>query len=213
MNPSASPPNASSLPTRYLVAIDETESAVMVLDMACGVASALGGAAELHIVHVVPPPGNGPGLTLPAVPSDFDANGRAVLARCKEHAATRFGGTLVLHLAVGSAWEEIVRVASDLSADLVLVGTSSRTGLARVLLGSVAEQVVRHARCPVLVLRMKEHQREVAIEPPCGDCVAVQTETNRAQLWCARHSVHHPHGNLHYELPQTFGVGSMNFRP
>ena len=81
-------------------------------------------------------------------------------------------------------------------------------------LGSVAEQVVRHAGCPVLVVRPKDYQLAAAegIEPPCGDCIAVQKQTQRAQLWCARHSAHHPHGRLHYELPPTFAVGSMNFR-
>jgi hypothetical protein len=65
----------------------------------------------------------------------------------------------------------------------------------------------------VLVLRPKDHSAEVTIEPPCTDCVAVQEATNRAQLWCERHSTHHPHGRLHYETPPTFGIGSMNFRP
>jgi hypothetical protein len=79
-------------------------------------------------------------------------------------------------------------------------------------LGSVAEQVVRHAGCPVLVVRLKDYhaRAELGIEPPCGDCIAVQDQTHRAKLWCERHSAHH--GRLHYELP-TFAVGSMNFRP
>jgi hypothetical protein len=85
----------------------------------------------------------------------------------------------------------------------------------RLALGSVAEKVVRHAGCPVLVVRPKDYHARSGqeIEPPCPDCVATQKQTARATLWCERHSARHPHGRLHYELPPTFGVGSMNFRP
>jgi nucleotide-binding universal stress UspA family protein len=214
MNAIASPPG--SPPTVYLVAIDETPSSVMVLDMACGLGGALAGAAELHIVHVVASPTATVDLVMaPVVPQELEASGRKILERAKEHAASRFRGKIALHLLVGVQWREITQLASDLSADLVFVGTAGRTGIARVLLGSVAEQVVRHAGCPVLVIRPKDHHvsAEVGIEPPCVDCLAVQAETQRAKLWCERHSTHHPHGHLHYETPETFAVGSMNYVP
>jgi nucleotide-binding universal stress UspA family protein len=57
----------------------------------------------------------------------------------------------------GVPWDQIVAVArSDRSIDLVVMGTHGRTGLAHVLLGSVAEKVVRHAPCAVLVVRPQE---------------------------------------------------------
>ena len=57
---------------------------------------------------------------------------------------------------IGSAWREIVRVLEDDRAfDLAVIGTHGRTGLSHVLLGSVAEKVVRHAPCPVLVARVR----------------------------------------------------------
>ncbi len=56
---------------------------------------------------------------------------------------------------IGSPAAEIVAAASDLHADLVCVGTHGRGGIARVLLGSVAEHVVRQAPCPVLTVRSK----------------------------------------------------------
>jgi universal stress protein A len=53
----------------------------------------------------------------------------------------------------GVAWDVIVKLARDGRVDLVVMGTHGRTGLRHALLGSVAERVVRHASCPVLVVR------------------------------------------------------------
>jgi nucleotide-binding universal stress UspA family protein len=58
---------------------------------------------------------------------------------------------------VGVPWEQIVRVAADEDADMIVMGTQGRTGLDRLLLGSVAERVVRRAPCPVLTVR-PEHR-------------------------------------------------------
>lgn len=57
------------------------------------------------------------------------------------------------HLLTGSPAEEIVRFATDQHADLIVVGTHGRKGALRILLGSVAESVVRHATCPVLTVK------------------------------------------------------------
>jgi len=57
----------------------------------------------------------------------------------------------------GSASPEIVRTADENNMDLIVIGSHGRTGLARLLLGSTAERVVRHAPCPVLVVREREH--------------------------------------------------------
>jgi nucleotide-binding universal stress UspA family protein len=56
---------------------------------------------------------------------------------------------------IGSPAQEIVAAATDLNADLVCIGTHGRGGLARVILGSVAELVVRQSPCPVLTVRPK----------------------------------------------------------
>jgi nucleotide-binding universal stress UspA family protein len=56
-------------------------------------------------------------------------------------------------LDVASAADSIVNYAESKKADLIVIGTKGRTGLKRLLLGSVASGVVTHARCPVLVTR------------------------------------------------------------
>ena len=53
----------------------------------------------------------------------------------------------------GVPFHEITAAAESLKADLIIIATHGYTGLKHVLLGSTAERVVRHARCPVLVLR------------------------------------------------------------
>jgi nucleotide-binding universal stress UspA family protein len=54
----------------------------------------------------------------------------------------------------------LVEVAAELDADIIVIGTHGRTGLKRILLGSVAEMVVRRAGCPVFVVREKLHTAE-----------------------------------------------------
>ena len=61
---------------------------------------------------------------------------------------------------VGVPSDELTQVASDKNADLVVVGTHGRTGLSRILLGSVAEATVRKAACPVLVIRPKNYSKD-----------------------------------------------------
>jgi len=59
-------------------------------------------------------------------------------------------------LEAGVPFEEIVKVADDERADMIVMGTHGRSGLNRVLLGSVAERVIRLAPCPVLTVRQTE---------------------------------------------------------
>ncbi len=60
-----------------------------------------------------------------------------------------------VHIAVGKPSEEILRVAREEGVDLIIMGTHGRTGVRHLLLGSVAEDVTRHAPCPVFTVRLK----------------------------------------------------------
>jgi nucleotide-binding universal stress UspA family protein len=99
----------------------------------------------------------------------------------------------VSHLRLESPAHEIAQLASDLEADLVVVGTHGRRGASRLLLGSVAEGVVRLAPCAVLVVREKPSEDATIpkIEPPCPRCVETRRATGNRELWCAQHQERH----------------------
>jgi universal stress protein A len=79
--------------------------------------------------------------------ADADKRLREVIA------STGLTGSVETRVVVGDAVWEICQAAEREHADLVIMGSHGRTGLAHVVLGSVAERVVRHAACPVLVAR------------------------------------------------------------
>jgi nucleotide-binding universal stress UspA family protein len=160
--------------------------------------------SQLHFVHVLPP---------------FDDKSReSAIERGKalldEVARTSgLGDRASYHLTAGTPWREIVQLAADLHADLVVVGTHDRPPLERMILGSVAEQVVKRALCPVHVARRIPYADKIPeIEPPCPSCLAVQRQTSGQTLWCERHGRRHVQGRIHYEIPPNFTVGSSLIR-
>lgn len=85
-----------------------------------------------------------------------DAGQRGLATAVRE--AERLGARVTSKLLEGPAWRSILDVASA-EIDLIVLGTHGHTGLSRVLLGSTAERVVRHAHCPVLVVRPHNEPR------------------------------------------------------
>jgi universal stress protein A len=69
-----------------------------------------------------------------------------------------------------AAHEQILEAAADYNCDLIVVGNHGRTGFHRMLLGSTAEKVVRHARCPVLIIREHEHEFISVSEEETANC-------------------------------------------
>ena len=69
-----------------------------------------------------------------------------------------FTGVWDVQVTVGEPAEEIVAMANALDVDLIVMSTHGRTGLPHLLLGSVAEKVVRHAPCPVLTVRQRRQK-------------------------------------------------------
>ena len=138
------------LPIRTILhPTDFSKQAEFAFQLACSLARDYG--AELYVVHVVTPPivvyGEG---VLPVAPENYQAELREKLNRL--HATD--SRVRVLHrLVEGEPVDEILRVAKETGCDLIVMGTHGRRGLGRVIMGSVAEKVVRTAPCPVVTVR------------------------------------------------------------
>ena len=116
--------------------------------------------AQLLLVHVLAPsvPIAGEGYISPKVYEDLEASARAYGQKCLsalQAKARKAGVKAVTQLLDGVAHERIARAAKAKKADLIVIGTHGRTGLAKFFLGSVASRVVAAAPCPVLTVRGK----------------------------------------------------------
>jgi nucleotide-binding universal stress UspA family protein len=206
--------------SRYLIltAVDASALADTVVDRAVAQARQTPG-AQLHIAHaieMIPVAAatlGGSSLSVPSAALLMKA-GREHLERLLSR-AEQGGFTATGHLLIGSPINTVLQLTASLSADLLIVGTGDPGKIMRILLGSVAETMVRKAPCPVFVVRAKResaaHPEVPEILPPCPDCLATQQATNGQQLWCARHSEHHPRAHTYYEYPEGFGSGSMTY--
>ncbi|HYP52671.1 MAG TPA: universal stress protein [Pyrinomonadaceae bacterium] len=143
-----------------LLPTDFSECARHALPAAAGLARRMG--ARLICLHVVEPMVPTVGFTPIAEPLPLadlseqleDSAERELpkLARCEECAGLDVEDVI----ARGEAASEIVRVARERGVDLIVISSHGRTGLGRMLFGSTAESVVRHAHCPVLVVKPTE---------------------------------------------------------
>lgn len=148
-------------PKHILVATDLGENSLPALRQARDLAKALG--ARLTVVHVIEPASAPPGLegfALDGMPLDWEQRierGREAAARRNLDAmlqnerdpAVPMESKVLLGLLPGALTDAV----KDLAADLLVVGTHGRRGVAHFFLGSVAERVLRHASCPVLIVR------------------------------------------------------------
>jgi nucleotide-binding universal stress UspA family protein len=198
-----------------LVGVDLSAASHHVVEVASQLARATPG-SELHLVHGSPLPMSTHELRELFAQSNSDFGGTIMKAREELDrlvASTAAGISRVTgHIRIGDAANGIIELARELSADLVVVGASHRGGVARALLGSVAEKVSRKAPCPVLLVREKSIPVWEQIEPPCPECIEARRASQGTKLWCARHSERHPRPHVHYERPDSYGVGSLTFR-
>ena len=94
------------------------------------------------------------------------------------------------HVRVGGAVRAILQTAADIDADVIVVGSHQRHGLKRMILGSVAGEILHAAHCPVLVAIPKDHGSAVlseTVEPPCTACLEARKQSNDPTAWCAQH--------------------------
>ena len=157
---------------RILVGTDFSPDADGALAYALALAKALH--ASLHLLHVVENP-LAAGLWSSDIYSAEIAGLQINLMRdAEEHlrrtivTLDRSGVTLTTDVRTGRPAPGIVAFARTKETDLIVLGSHGRTGLSHLLMGSVAEQVVRTASCPVLVVRPVEHDthREATTAQP-----------------------------------------------
>jgi nucleotide-binding universal stress UspA family protein len=143
---------------RILAPTDFSEPSAKAVDTAVGFARAFGATVELvHVAveaaYVMPPP-----VDVAVVPIDMskllDEANRSLAA--EEDRVRSAGVACSSTTLVGRPDLEIVAHADKTGADIIVMGTHGRTGLGHVLLGSVAERVVKHVHCPVLVVPWRQ---------------------------------------------------------
>jgi len=137
---------------RILVPIDFSPHAKKALEYAVDLATKFG--AEITLLHVLEQLVY-PGEWLVAMPttSSFVPETRRALEEKLEGMMEDQSVKKKITVRMGRAWQEIVEFAKERGSDLIVMGTHGYTGVQHVLLGSVAEKVLRHAPCPVLSIR------------------------------------------------------------
>jgi nucleotide-binding universal stress UspA family protein len=140
----------SIFPTKILLATDSSKEAELAATTAVDLANSTN--SELHVVHV--------GDFLPTVlaqtevePAQLEREAQQLLDE-QIRGIEEAGGTVKeAHLRLGRADEEIVDLAQNIGAGMIVMGSRGRGRIRRALMGSVSESVVRHAHCPVTIVR------------------------------------------------------------
>jgi nucleotide-binding universal stress UspA family protein len=158
------------LPGRILLALDGSKEANAAARAAVEISNATG--SELHIVYAVNTeprmpwmPYLGPGTSewWEEALAETERKSRAWVDQQAERIEAEGAKVENVHLAFGKPDEVIVKLGEELEADLIVTGSRGLGGVRRALMGSVSDSVVRHAHCPVLVVRAdEEHTQNLA---------------------------------------------------
>jgi nucleotide-binding universal stress UspA family protein len=142
--------------THVMVPVDFSGGARHALDRAAELVRP--GGAGITLLHVIEAPVSYSGeLPDPELLRDLDRRAAEYLERTGTELRSRVTVPVTARSRVGWPGAEILAALEhDPTIDLIVMGSHGRTGIKRVLLGSVAEKVVRHARCPVFVARPRE---------------------------------------------------------
>ena len=137
-------------PTRVLLATDGSPDATLAAQSAVELCERT--SSELHVVHV--------GEYLPTFyaqteeePAELRHIAQRLLDEQTERLRAAGGQVAQAHLLLGRPAEQIVNLSEELGVGVIVIGSRGLSALRRVLLGSVSESVVRHAHCPVFVVR------------------------------------------------------------
>jgi nucleotide-binding universal stress UspA family protein len=137
-------------PTLILLATDGSPDATLAAQSAVELCERTG--SELHVVHV--------GEYLPTYyayteeePTELQHNAQQLLEEQTQRIEAAGGQVAQAHLLLGRPAEQIVKLSEELGVGVIVLGSRGLSALRRAVLGSVSESVVRHAHCPVFVVR------------------------------------------------------------
>ena len=172
------------------------------------------GDVHIHVVHVL---SDHLGSRREAIIAKRTVELEDVPQKLRAHIEKRFGPVLesaakkvVMHVRLGRPAEALSQLAVDLDAELIIVGTHGRRGLEKFALGSVAQNLLEIAHCPVLVARPKDYRglaRTAKPEPLCDECVQARAQSGAETLWCAWHARPHIRAHVYGYEEQYFSNG------
>lgn len=132
-----------------VVPVDFSEESFAAVDTALRAANR---AADVHVIHVIPELNSSePGVVWQEI--NNESRTQHAIEALREKLADPKYKHVQINIQIGDAGYRIAEFAKDVKAELIVIPSHGRTGLAHMLLGSVAERVLRLSHCPVLVLR------------------------------------------------------------
>jgi nucleotide-binding universal stress UspA family protein len=148
----------SIFPTKILLATDGSREAWLAARTAVDLAK--GSSSELHVVLVSPalsaPEYDAMGVVIDEPREEIKREGRRRLDE-QVRQVEEAGGTVAgVHFRMGRPDREIIAVGEEIGAGLIVMGSRGLGGIRRALMGSVSDSVVRHAQCPVMIVRAEE---------------------------------------------------------
>jgi nucleotide-binding universal stress UspA family protein len=147
----------SNFPTTILLATDGSRDAELARTTAIDLANSTN--SELHVVTVAP---GYPSYDVynPEVLEQLRKQAEDILNEQAEKVKREGGKVAEKHLRIAERYraEQIVQVAEDIGAGLIVMGSRGLGGITKALIGSVSDSVIRHAPCPVLVVRPNKEQ-------------------------------------------------------
>jgi nucleotide-binding universal stress UspA family protein len=147
----------SIFPTKILLATDGSEEARQATQAAAELSKGTG--SEVHLTYVVPSPRELRGHhtysrdVMRSVLEQAEREARSFLEAQAKQVGESGGKVAETHLRAGEPDKEIVKLSEELGAGAIVIGSRGLGAVSRALMGGVSESVVRHAHCPVFVVR------------------------------------------------------------
>jgi nucleotide-binding universal stress UspA family protein len=147
----------STFPTKILLATDGSKEARLAAEAAAELSKDTG--SEVHVAYVLPSPRELRGHhiyseeVMRSVLEQAEGEANSFLEEQAEQIRASGGKVAETHLRAGEPDKEIVRLSEELGAGTIVIGSRGLGAVKRALMGGVSESVVRHAHCPVFVVR------------------------------------------------------------